>query len=59
MLQYEVLRRVFEPKREAVTGEWRKLHNEELYRLYSSSYIARMITSRMVRGVGHVARMGR
>ena len=49
-----VLRRIFGPKGDEVTGEWRKLHNEE--HLYSSSNIVRVIKSRM-RWVGHVARM--
>jgi hypothetical protein len=54
-----VLRRIFGPKREEVTGEWRKLHNEELRDLYSSSNIIRIIKSRRKRWTGHVARMGR
>jgi hypothetical protein len=54
-----VLRRIFEPKRAEVTGEWRRLHNEELYALYSSPNIIRVIKSRSERGVSHVARMGR
>jgi hypothetical protein len=41
-----------------VTGGWRKLHNEELHRLYSSPSIIRMIKSRMMRWSGHVTRMG-
>jgi len=53
-----VLSRMFGPKRYEVTGEWRKLYNEELNDLYSSSNIVRVIKSRM-RWVGHVARMGR
>jgi hypothetical protein len=53
-----VLRRIFGPKREEVTGEWRKLHNEELNGLYSLPNIVRMIKSRILRWVGHVARMG-
>jgi hypothetical protein len=47
-----VLRRIFVPKRDEVTGDWRKLHNEELHNSYSSTYIIRMIRS------GHLARMG-
>ena len=53
-----VLRRVFGPKRDEVTGEWRKLHNEELSDLYSLPSIVWMVKSRRVRWVGHVARMG-
>jgi hypothetical protein len=53
-----VLRRVFGPKRDEVTGEWRRLHNEELNDLYSSPNIIRVIKSRRVRWAGHVARMG-
>jgi hypothetical protein len=49
--------RIFGPKRDDVTGEWRKLHNEELHNLYSSPNIIRMIKSRRMRSVGHVARM--
>jgi hypothetical protein len=51
-----VLRRIFGPKRDEVTGEWRKLHNEQLLNLYSSSSMIRMIKAR--RWAGHVARMG-
>jgi hypothetical protein len=54
-----VLRRIFGPKRDEVTGGWRKLHNEELHNLYSSPSIFRMIKSRRMRWAGHVARMGR
>jgi hypothetical protein len=53
-----VLRRIFGPKRDDVTGDWRKLHNEELHILYSSPNIIRMIKSRTMRWTGHVARMG-
>jgi hypothetical protein len=53
-----VLRRIFGPKRDEVTGGWRKLHNEELYNLYSSPSIIRIIKSGMMRWAGHVARMG-
>jgi hypothetical protein len=54
-----VLRRIFGPKRNEVTGEWRKLHNEELHGLYSSPSIIRIIKARRMRWAGHVARMGR
>jgi hypothetical protein len=53
-----VLRRIFGPRRDEVTGEWRRLHNEELNDLYSSSNIVRVIKSRRMRWAGHVARMG-
>jgi hypothetical protein len=52
-----VLRRIFGPKREE-DGSWRKLHNDELHNLYSSSNIVRVIKSRRMRWAGHVARMG-
>jgi hypothetical protein len=51
------LRRKFGPKRNKVTGKWRKLHSEELHNLYSSPNIIRHIKSRRVRWAGHVARM--
>jgi hypothetical protein len=54
-----VLWRIFGPKRDEVTGEWAKLHNEELRDLYSSPSIIRIIKSRRMRSAGHVARMGR
>jgi len=54
-----VLRRIFGPRRDEVTGEWRRLHNEKLNDLYSSPTIVRMIKSRRMRWVGHVARMGK
>jgi hypothetical protein len=50
--------RIFGPKRDGVTGGWRKLHNEELHNLYSSPSIIRIIKSRSMRWAGHVARMG-
>jgi hypothetical protein len=53
-----VLRRIFGPKRDEVTGDWRKLHNEELHNLYSSPNIIRIIKSRRMKWAGHVARMG-
>jgi hypothetical protein len=53
-----VLRRIFGPKRDEVTGEWRKLHNEELHDLYSSPNIIRIIKARRMRWAGHTARMG-
>jgi hypothetical protein len=54
-----VLRRIFGPKRDEVTGEWRKLHNEELRDLYSSPSIIRIIKWGRMRWAGHVARMER
>ena len=53
-----VLRRVFGPKRDEVTGEWRKLHNEELSDLYSLQNTVRVVKSRRMRWAGHVACMG-
>ena len=58
MFENRVLRKVFGPKRDEVTGEWRKLHNEELNDLYSLSNIVRVVKSRRMRWAGHVARMG-
>jgi hypothetical protein len=55
VFENRVLRRIFGPKRDEVTGGWRKLH----YNLYSSPSIIRMIKSRRMRWAGHVARMGR
>jgi hypothetical protein len=49
--------RIFGPKRDEVTGDWRKLHNEELHNFYSSRNIMGMIKSRRMRWAGHVARM--
>jgi hypothetical protein len=53
-----VLRRIFGPKRNEVTGEWRKLHSGELHNMYVSPDIIRQIKSRRMRWAGHVARMG-
>jgi hypothetical protein len=55
----QLLRRIFGPKRDEVTGDRRKLHNEKLRNFYSSSNIIRMMKSRRMRWAGHVARMGR
>jgi hypothetical protein len=52
------LRRIFGPKREEVAGEWGRLHNEELCKLYTSLNLLRVIKSRKVRWMGNVARMG-
>jgi len=58
VFENRVLRRIFGPKRDEVTGEWRKLHNEELHNLYSSPNIVRVIKSRRMRWAGHVVHMG-
>jgi len=58
VFENRVLRRIFGPKRDEVTREWRKLHNEELKDLYCSPTIVRMIKLRRMRWAGHVARMG-
>ena len=58
VFENRVLRRVFGPKRDEVTGEWKKLHKEELRDLYSLLNIVRVVKSRRMRWVGHVARMG-
>jgi hypothetical protein len=58
VFENRVLRRIFGPKRDEVTGEWRKLHNSELHNLYSSPNIIRKVKSRRMRWAGHVARMG-
>jgi hypothetical protein len=58
VFENRVLRRIFGSKRDEVTGEWRKLHNEYLNDLYSSPNTARVLKSRRMRWAGHVARMG-
>ena len=58
VFENRVLGRVFGPKRNEVTGEWRKLHNEELRDLYSLPNIVRVAKARRMRWAGHVARMG-
>jgi hypothetical protein len=58
VFENRVLRGIFGPKRDEVTGEWRKLHSGELHNLYSSPDIIRRIKSRRMRWAGHVARMG-
>jgi hypothetical protein len=58
MFENRVLRRIFGPKSDEVTGDWKKLHNEKLHNLYSSPNVIRKIKSRWMRGAGHVARMG-
>jgi hypothetical protein len=58
VFENRVLRRIFGPKRYEMTGEWRKLHNEELHDLYFSPSIIRIIKSWRMRWTGHVARMG-
>jgi len=59
VFENRVLRRVFGPKRDEVTGEWRKLLNEELSDLYSLTNIVRVVKSRRMRWAGHVAHMGK
>ena len=58
MFENRVLRRTFGPRRDGVTGDWRKLHNEELNDLYASPNIVRVIKSRRMLWTGHVARTG-
>jgi hypothetical protein len=58
VFENRVLRRIYGPKREEVTGDWRKLHNEELHGLYSSPSIVRVITVRRMSWAGQVARIG-
>ena len=59
VFENKVLRRIFGPKRNEVKVEWRRLHIKELYALYSSSDITRVIKSRRLRWAGHVARIGK
>jgi hypothetical protein len=58
VFENRVLMRIFGPKRDEVTGKWRKLHSGELHNLYSSPDIIRQMKSRRMRWAGHVARMG-
>jgi hypothetical protein len=58
VFENRVLRRMFGPKRDEVTGEWRKLLNEDLHNFYSSPDIIRQVKSRRMRWAGHVTRMG-
>jgi hypothetical protein len=59
VLENNMLKRIFGPKRDEVTGEWRKLHNDQLYDLYSSLNIVRVIIPKRMRWARHVASMGR
>ena len=59
MFENRVLRRIFGPRRDEATVEWRRLHNEELCDLFFSPNVVRVIKSRRMRWVGHVAGMGR
>jgi hypothetical protein len=56
VFENRILKRMFGPKRDEVTGEWRKLHNKELHTLYSSLDVIRQIKSRRLRWAGHVER---
>jgi hypothetical protein len=58
VFENRVLRRIFGPKRDDVTGDWRKLHNEELHNLYSSPSIIKVMNPTRVKWRGHVAQMG-
>ena len=59
MFENRALRGIYGPKRDEVTGEWRKLHNEELNHMYCSPNIVRVIKSIRMRWTGHVARIGK
>ena len=59
MFEKRILRRILGPKRDELTGKWRKLHNEEINDLYCSLNIVRVIKSRRMKRAGHVARMRR
>jgi hypothetical protein len=59
VFEERMLRRIFGPERDVVTGGWREVHNEELHNLYSSPSIIRMVKSRSMRWAGHVASIGR
>jgi hypothetical protein len=59
VFENRVLRRIFGPNKDEVTGEWRRLHNEKLSDLYSSPNIIRVIKSRRMRWAGHLTRMGK
>ena len=58
VFENRMLRKIFGPRRDEVTGEWKRLHNEKLNDLYSSPNIVRVIKSRRMTWAGHVARMG-
>jgi len=58
VFEYMVLRRIFEPRKDEVTGEWRRLHNEELKDLYSSPNIVRVTKSRRMKWDRHMPHMG-
>ena len=58
VFENRVLRKIFGPKRDEITGDWRRIHNKELHELYSSSHIIWMIKSRRMRWAGRVACMG-
>jgi hypothetical protein len=58
VFENKALRKIFGSKKDEMTGDWRKLHNEELHNLYSSPSIIRMVKSRRMRLEGHLTRMG-